>query len=486
MNHSYESLVIIILQLLLLQLINLIEGVHVETTTNLIENPTLSQTLEVVDSWIKASNHFSSLSTDLDALKITAAAGSTDAMLCQTIPQTMVSGYDSLEIRVVGKFDDFTDGSIDLYDGQSCDDTGGGVKFTTLEKNPDYIEKFTGDCRNGIELRMYEGDGDNDGTEMERVHRCKNACLNKKPPLNGAVDLWTNYNLEGFIVVKNTGRCYCENVKSVEPDCDNIVGSPYTRYDLLNKLPNNIITLSTQFQVNPVYNSVSVIIRITPEQSIWIQSISVYRVLCNPNVNFHSALPPFKFGFTGKSARLNENIYFSPGTEQVFSENPYEGDESSIVPVIYGAPGDTNFYTTDGAVTGSYKCNSLLSPRVYCWNHGGQNNKNVKSFNLLKKSWSTLGKLPEKRYSGHIVSCGGKIWSLGGYSASEYWDLKSVNEVNDILKAVWVFTPEILTISTTKSTEFTILSDAVKEPKMDVRRGSFPGSWEKLQEGVNQ
>ena len=90
-----------------------------------------------------------------------------------------------------------------------------------------HSKKFDGECSDGSEIRMYEGNGDNPGTAEERAIRCSAACRAKKSPLSGS---WSGFVAEGFIVIPTTGRCYCES--SASADCSRGSStSEYDRYD---------------------------------------------------------------------------------------------------------------------------------------------------------------------------------------------------------------------------------------------------------------
>ena len=107
-----------------------------------------------------------------------------------------------------------------------------------------FLEVFNGECTNGKEIRMYEGKssttwprmpgaagGDNPGTtDAERTEQCGIACRDKKTALSGT---WSGFNAVGFIVVPDTGRCYCENVASSTSTCGRYTDIPwyYRRYD---------------------------------------------------------------------------------------------------------------------------------------------------------------------------------------------------------------------------------------------------------------
>ena len=93
---------------------------------------------------------------------------------------------------------------------------------------------FDGECLNGIELRMYEGTGDNQGSNEERRARCLQACIDKKTPLNTG-NTWIGFVMQGYIVQTNSvkpGRCFCENVKSTETECRRqSMENDFKRYD---------------------------------------------------------------------------------------------------------------------------------------------------------------------------------------------------------------------------------------------------------------
>ena len=46
-----------------------------------------------------------------------------------------------------------------------------------------FYQVFVGECSTGSEIRMYEGNGDNPGSEAQRILRCSDACLTKKQPI---------------------------------------------------------------------------------------------------------------------------------------------------------------------------------------------------------------------------------------------------------------------------------------------------------------
>ena len=72
---------------------------------------------------------------------------------------------------------------------------------------------------------MYDGNGDNDGTEAERVKKCAKACHTQRGPLSGS---WSGFISLGFTVIPSSGRCYCESEPS---SCCARVSNDYDRYD---------------------------------------------------------------------------------------------------------------------------------------------------------------------------------------------------------------------------------------------------------------
>ena len=70
-----------------------------------------------------------------------------------------------------------------------------------------YVKVMDAECADMTEIRMFEGNGDNEGTEEERVKACSEACLRRQTALTNS---WVNFDLQGFIVYPSTGRCFCE------------------------------------------------------------------------------------------------------------------------------------------------------------------------------------------------------------------------------------------------------------------------------------
>jgi len=87
-----------------------------------------------------------------------------------------------------------------------------------------YYKVFDGEC-DGKEIRMFNGNGDNDGSSAARAALCAQACQVKARPVAGS---WTGFKARGFIVVPTTGRCYCESADS--RTCARTNNS-YDRYD---------------------------------------------------------------------------------------------------------------------------------------------------------------------------------------------------------------------------------------------------------------
>ena len=113
----------------------------------------------------------------------------------------------------------------------------------------EFLKVFDGECTDGSEIRMYEGNGDNDGSVEERVSRCSAACRAKKKPLTGS---WDDFVANGFIITPSNGRCYCESSDAFT--CER-KSNEYDRYvwktigvrkvPLIQNSPNNILLRSS-------------------------------------------------------------------------------------------------------------------------------------------------------------------------------------------------------------------------------------------------
>jgi hypothetical protein len=98
-----------------------------------------------------------------------------------------------------------------------------------------FVFSFDGECNGGLELLMYEGNGDNPGTTSDgRRNMCAKACAEMKPSLSSTT--WQKIDddgveVTGFIVMPS-GRCWCEVPDS--KTCTRNTASSYDRYDLLD------------------------------------------------------------------------------------------------------------------------------------------------------------------------------------------------------------------------------------------------------------
>ena len=104
-----------------------------------------------------------------------------------------------------------------------------GKEYFSINSEEFYFVR-EGECSEGTELRMYEGNGDNEGTMEERTNRCYEACISEKTPITGS---YSSCTMSGFIVF-SSGRCYCECEDS--STCSPIVNG-YHRYDIA---PNGV------------------------------------------------------------------------------------------------------------------------------------------------------------------------------------------------------------------------------------------------------
>ena len=86
---------------------------------------------------------------------------------------------------------------------------------------------------------MYNGDGDNDGTNQERIDRCAAACFNKQDAL--AKGPWSSRgDAVGFGIIEDgsdssvhklKGRCFCQHETFVS--CKEKHPSEYVAYDFV-------------------------------------------------------------------------------------------------------------------------------------------------------------------------------------------------------------------------------------------------------------
>ena len=120
-----------------------------------------------------------------------------------------------------------------------------------------HVFKFKGEC-SGTELRMYEGSAnpantDNKGSFDEQRAACGKACIDKKTPLNS--ESWSGFTLEGYIIKNDgSGRCFCEGVKSSEPEC-NRYGTTFSRYDIVSTC--HLVSIHSQQENEIVKNTIS-------------------------------------------------------------------------------------------------------------------------------------------------------------------------------------------------------------------------------------
>jgi hypothetical protein len=124
-----------------------------------------------------------------------------------------------------------------------------------------HVFKFKGEC-SGTELRMYEGSAnpantDNKGSFDEQRAACGKACIDKKTPLNS--ESWSGFTLEGYIIKNDgSGRCFCEGVKSSEPECNRYgttLSPAYQRYDIVSTC--HLVSIHSQQENEIVKNTIS-------------------------------------------------------------------------------------------------------------------------------------------------------------------------------------------------------------------------------------
>ena len=105
-------------------------------------------------------------------------------------------------------------------------------QFVSMDVTTSWSEKFAGYCHLDTEIQMFEGSGDNPGTDTaSRVLACGSACLARKNPVGSTT--WSSMDEAGGalgFVVKISGKCYCESGDSAT--CQASTASPgWTRYD---------------------------------------------------------------------------------------------------------------------------------------------------------------------------------------------------------------------------------------------------------------
>ena len=112
--------------------------------------------------------------------------------------------------------------------GNDCSD--GSTEAPTDAIQPDLPPSSqkvgTGLCQ-PLGIRVYDGNGDNDGTTQQRTNRCASACFSKEPAL--AYGPWsTRADAVGFGMVESNGRCYCQHEVWASCTTDH---SQYTAYE---------------------------------------------------------------------------------------------------------------------------------------------------------------------------------------------------------------------------------------------------------------
>jgi hypothetical protein len=105
------------------------------------------------------------------------------------------------------------------------------IEGSSCLKCQSYVFKFDGGC-NSVQLRVYDGDGDNPctGDNSDCIERCANACVERRTPTHSTWE-WIDEQggITGFSVAPPAGRCYCEHEDS---DTCSRMGYGYKRYDI--------------------------------------------------------------------------------------------------------------------------------------------------------------------------------------------------------------------------------------------------------------
>lgn len=116
--------------------------------------------------------------------------------------------------------------------------------FTDATPTILFQKVLDGECSQSstaLELRMFEGDGDNGDTSNSyspsptQVANCAQACEEgKRSPLGGGT--WSSFTAVGFIV-NSSGRCWCENTPVRLGECEDVdtvtEDTSYSRYDFV-------------------------------------------------------------------------------------------------------------------------------------------------------------------------------------------------------------------------------------------------------------
>jgi hypothetical protein len=97
-----------------------------------------------------------------------------------TSSQLLLDSDKALWVRVVDTFVGTSSRRSGYRNLESCAHPGLFV-YVAADK-PYWVKRFDGQCTDGSEVRMYDGDGDNEGSEDDMVARCAKACLEKRVP----------------------------------------------------------------------------------------------------------------------------------------------------------------------------------------------------------------------------------------------------------------------------------------------------------------
>jgi len=135
-----------------------------------------------------------------------------------TVQFVMYTDKMCVDVRMISS------GGWDMYTRPESKDCSDGS--TEAPTTPSSQKVGTGLCQ-PLGIRVYNGNGDNDGTTQQRTDRCASACFSKEPAL--AYGPWsTRADAVGFGMVESTGRCYCQH--EVWASCTTL-HSQYTAYE---------------------------------------------------------------------------------------------------------------------------------------------------------------------------------------------------------------------------------------------------------------
>ena len=179
---------------------------------------------------------------------------------CEHLPECNAANYDSGDCtnetmtlardRVIKSGDSiyhmYYDEAIKISTYSSS--LSSSVEFISLDTLLTWTKIFDGECT-GDEIRMYNGDGDNSGSDY--VEKCAEACLNTtRTPLSNN---WDYLGTALGFIVATSGRCYCEAEDSSTCTRTSSWGD-YDRYDFIEETSGLTVRNADAISLNPDIN----------------------------------------------------------------------------------------------------------------------------------------------------------------------------------------------------------------------------------------